>query len=309
MQKVVPKWKYALDTIIAMPLLALCLLFQTLPESKARVLGRSLGRLVWALGIRRSVIHKNLQIAFPDMQKEKENKIIRNVYINLGDFLCEWLSFPANKAGLNQRVRCFGTEHLDSAIKKGKGILICSAHIGNWELLASIGVSYSDRPLSIVRTAFDNTRMDRWFTDIHHSMGYDDILKRNSTPEIIRRLKNNEMVGMLVDQSGRSSGVWVPFFGRPTSFHRGPGVLSAKTECVIITAFCLPASDGVWEIEFSPLEVCLVGDAQKDSESVMTEYALRLESVIRAHPDRYFWFHRRWKTKMPEHLRDKWPEL
>ncbi len=248
---------------------------------------------------------KNLRYALPEMPEREVRRIAKRIPINFGDFLGEWLVMPKYRNSLEKRVRCIGFDVVTEGLRNKRGVMVCSAHIGNWEALASIAAHLSDRPLTIVRQRLKNLWLDRWFSEIHRKMGYGDIIRSRSAIEIFRRLKNNEIVGMLVDQNGRSAGAWVPFFKRPTSFHRGPGIIAARTGCAVITAFCVPDRDG-WKIEFSKLDMELTGDLERDTETLMSRYARRLEDAIRECPDWYFWYHRRWKTKIPEHLKEKW---
>lgn len=294
-----------MDVIIASPVIMIYKIFTILPEHMSRRLGRFLGMIAHRIGVRRQALFGNLAKAFPEIPVEEARRLVRRIPVNFGDFLGEWLVMPKYIESLESRVKCTGFDVIEEGLRGGCGVMVCSAHIGNWEVLASITAKKASRPLTIIRQRLKNAWMDRWFSDIHRRMGYGDIIRSKSAIEIYRRLKNNEIVGMLVDQSGRSAGVWVPFFNRPSSFHRGPGVLAARTGCTVITAFCVPGPDR-WQIEYSKLEIDWTGDADIDSERLMSEYARRLETAIRKYPDWYFWYHRRWKTKVPDSIRHRW---
>ena len=296
---------YWLDFMIALPAIMIIKTFEKLPMKVARVSGRMLGYLVHLLRVRRRTLKTNLGIAFPEISSENVYRLIRDIPMNFGDFMGEWLVMPRNQAFLERRARCTGMEILEQGLLQGKGVLVCSAHLGNWEILASIVARRSSWPLTIIRQRLKNLWMDRWFTRVHQKMGFGDIVRSKSAIEIYRKLKNNEIVGMLVDQSGRSAGVWVPFFGRPTSFHRGPGVLASRTGCCVLSAFCIPDSEG-WVVRFSELAFERTGDIEKDTEQLMKLYAEKLEDAIRGNPTWYFWYHRRWKTKIPADVQAKW---
>lgn len=298
--------KNLLDTVIASPLMVVYYMIRALPAKAAVKLCRFLAQTAHFLKIRRGVVEQNLEVAFPEMSPEERRSLIRRIYINIGEFLGSWLTLPALKNSLHQYINMVDQEVIEAIKPADKGLLICSAHFGHWELLAAAYAEIQKRRLTIVRHKLNNSRLDRWFTDVHELMGFNDIIKGKSLLEIFRRLRRDEDIGMLVDQSGRGAGIWIPFFNRPTSFHRGPGMIVSKSGCPAITAFCVPSETGGWEMRFRRMNYELTGDLEKDTYSVMREYARHLEDVIREFPDRYFWFHRRWKTRVPPEIREAW---
>jgi Kdo2-lipid IVA lauroyltransferase/acyltransferase len=298
--------RYVLDTLIALPALAVYHTVRFMPETTTVRFGRFLGSVSWFFRVRYRVLNKNLSIAFPTVSDRERKTLIRKVHVNFGRFFTEWFVMPKCWLTMKKRVRCVGIEELHDALQTGRGVIICSAHFGNWEILASTVSACINTPLRIIRNRLKNRRLDRWFSDIHHMMGYKDIMRDQSALRIFRSLRNNEIIGMLVDQNGRRDGIWLPFFDRATSFRRGPGIIASKTGCAIVTAFCFPLQDGTWEIRFSRLKTALTGDIETDTDTVMRFFALQLESAIRLQPDWYFWFHRRWKTKIPEAVRKQW---
>ncbi|MBN1297184.1 lysophospholipid acyltransferase family protein [bacterium] len=295
-----------LDSLVAAPVLLLYRAFRSLSRESAEKAGRWIGYLAFILGIRRQVLRDNMSIAFPDTSFADRNRMIRNVYLNTGRFLGNWLTMPKRLGRIADEVTLLHPEIVRQADEQGRGLLICSAHLGNWELLASYCAENLSPHLTIVRHKLSNSRLDRWFTDVHEMMGFGDVIKGQSVIEIFRRLHRREHIGMLVDQSGRGSGIWIPFFGRPTSFHRGPGVIASKTGAAVVTAFCVPSVFGKWEIRVRALTVLLTGDLELDTYAVMREYARHLEEIIREFPDWYFWYHRRWKTPVPAEVSDRW---
>lgn len=299
------KVKYFVDTIIACPLLLIFFCIGILPVRIANALGRGLARISYTLKLRKKVILKNLAIAFPEKTEAEREIIARQVYFNTGEFIVSWLTLSANKNIISENIRIEGVEHIEAALQQGKGLLLCSAHFGNWEYMASAIAHASWAPLHIIRHKLNNLRLDKWFTDMHEAMNYGDIIKGRSMLEIFRRLKKGEIIGMLVDQSGRGSGVWVPYFNRPSSFHKGAGVILSKLRCPAVTVFCIPEGSS-WVLRFQKLEVELTGDMEMDAFRVMSEYARQLQTMITEYPDRYFWFHRRWKTKPPTEIIEKW---
>ncbi len=287
---------------VALPVIVLLRIACVMPEKVSRAFGRLLARICCFCRIRRKTLLMNLQYAFPEMSDKELKTLIKKIYVNFGDFFFEWFSIPQNIESLDQRVTCTGLDCLNDAIESGKGVLICSAHLGNWEILATAIARYSGKPLTIIRNQLRNRYLDKWFTKLHNAQGFDDMHRTNSGIKMFRALKRNELIGMLVDQNGRSAGVWLPYFNRPSSFHRGPGIVASKTGCTVITVFCYPEKNQRWQLHFAALDTVLTGQPEEDTERVMSEYTRRLESAVQKHPEWYFWFHRRWKTKVPKHI-------
>ncbi|MCD4653384.1 lysophospholipid acyltransferase family protein [bacterium] len=298
--------KQLIDKIVVLPMAVFYMLIRKLPESLCRIIFRLLGRMVNTLRIRRSVVDDNLRIAFSDLSDSERESLRNQVYVNFGNFLGEWIASSGKNKSVSKKVRFDGLEIVTKAIEQGKGVLCCSAHFCQWELLASSLCSLNLIPISVIRRQLKNSSIDKWYSEMHEQINIHDIIKGRSMLEIFKRLKKHEMIGMLVDQSGRGSGVWVPFFNRPTSFHRGPGVIMSKRRCPAITVFCLPDRDGGWVMRARELKVNLTGNVENDTFKVMSEYASQLESAIKEFPDGYFWFHRRWKIKPPADVMAKW---
>ncbi|MGB3977216.1 MAG: lysophospholipid acyltransferase family protein [bacterium] len=294
------------DTLVTLPILGLLYVISVMPDTLAYRICMALGSMARVLRIRYRVVDNNLQIAFPQMARQERVRLIKKVYANFGRLTGEWLSARKNMQTLEKKVRCVGVEEFPKALQEGRGIIVCSAHFGHWELLASAVAVHGKAPLKIIRNKLKNRRLDKWFTQIHADMGFGEIMRSQSALRIFRHLKENEIIGMLVDQNGRSGGLWLPFFNRPTSFYRGPGQIASKTGCAVIMAFCYPQRDGTWEVQFSRLKREMTGNVEEDTRRVMGSYAALLEEAIIRYPDWYFWFHRRWKTKVPKAVLQQW---
>jgi len=294
------------DTVLALPVILMYRVIRRMPSGWAVSICRLFAWTAYILRVRRSVIETNIAIAFPDLSPGDRVDLIRRIYLNLGEFLGSWLTLPSKKGRLVETVPLVNASVLEELKPAGKGLLVCSGHLGHWEILAARFAEHGKWKVTIVRHRLNNTRLDQWFTDVHELMDFGDVIKGKSLLEIFRRLRRDEIIGMLVDQSGRGAGIWIPFFNRPTSFHRGPGMILSKSGCPAITAFCVPSATGGWEIRLRKMQFEITGDLETDTYQVMREYARHLEAIIREFPDRYFWFHRRWKTRIPEDIQEAW---
>jgi KDO2-lipid IV(A) lauroyltransferase len=116
---------------------------------------------------------------------------------------------------------------------------------------------------------------------------------------ILKTLKANETVAILADQDAGNQGVFAPFFGRLASTPKGPALFAIKAGCPVITVFGIRQPDDKIKVRFAEIPLPDTGDIEKDIEIINTRYCRLLEDIVRQHPDHWFWFHRKWKTRPP----------
>ncbi|MBN1356864.1 lysophospholipid acyltransferase family protein [bacterium] len=297
------KTKCLLNDTVGLMVISIIGILRKMPPAWTRTVGSMLGSLAHLLRIRSGIIEKNLKIAFPELQSSGRKKLKREVYRHFGEFLGAWLSF--NRIGLdtlNSAVKLNNIECLHRAFNRGKGVFCATAHFGNWELAGRILPQYCP-DFYLVLKELKNRKLNEYFEKLHLESGMKSIYSKKSGVQIIRGLSKNAAVGILMDQNAGSRGIFVPFFGRPTSFHRGPAQIALKTGAAIITLFALPENGG-WTITFREIETALSGDVESDTARIMGEYAAQLEGHVRNHPGFYFWFHNRWKVDPPSEETD-----
>lgn len=118
--------------------------------------------------------------------------------------------------------------------------------------------------------------------------------------EIIAALRNNGVVAILADQSGPQEGLFVNFFGRPASTHRGPAVFSVRTGAPIIMAFIIRGADGLYKVEFEEIDTHNVnGTDDEKVEQITARHVAMLEKYASRYPDHWLWMHKRWKHSPP----------
>lgn len=273
------------------------------PRPVAKAIAQMMGWWGYMLAARlRRVAYFNLQLALPDLSKSQRQKIVRGVFKNFARLLAEFSQFPKltaqNVAGV---VILDGFENYEEAKKRGKGVLLMTAHFGAWEL-ASFAHSVYGHPMKFLVRPLDNERVDALIMRYRQLTGNIGIDKRNSIREILRSLRNNEVIGILIDQNAtREEGVFVNFFGIPASTTAGLTTLAMRTGAAVVPAFI------IWDdrlmkhrLRFEPtVEMVDTGNFQADVVSNTTQFNQVLEEKIRSYPDQWLWVHRRWKTRPP----------
>jgi len=267
------------------------------PRSVAEPLSRLYVRLLdLAIPRLRRVGMRNLEMAFPEMNPAEKVRIVDGVFRSIARMLVTFAQFPRiNHANIHEWIRYEGYEHFESARDRGKGVLFATAHLGNWELSAFAHALMS-APMHVVVRPLDNPRIDALVESRRGASGNRLIEKKDFARSILQALKNNEAVGILIDQNaGLDNGVFVDFFGVPACAVVGFAKIAAHSGAAVIPGFALwSEEERKYILRFYP-PLPLTGDATLDTQILHAQ----LECVIRRYPDQWLWLHRRWKTRPP----------
>ncbi|MFW6332106.1 MAG: lysophospholipid acyltransferase family protein [Thermodesulfobacteriota bacterium] len=274
-------------------------LLGTLPLRAGRGLGLGLGRLAFVMtGRYRRIAIQNLAHAYPKMGSEERKKLACKIFENLGMVLFEvaW-SLRLNPRRFHRFFQVEGLGHLRNAHGKGKGVLVLTAHFGNWELLSVISAMIG-YPLGVVYRPLDFKPLDRFITDYRSRFGGELIPKKKTFRRVLRFLYQGKLVVLLMDQNvAWREGVFAPFFGHPACTNKGMALLELKTEAPIVPAFLIRRADGFTGRFLPEIPLIRTGDKTKDLEANTEQYNRVIESMVRAYPEQWFWVHRRWNTK------------
>jgi len=273
---------------------------RVLPERGALALGAGLGWLVGSvLRLRRSVVNENLARAFPEASPGWRRKVARASYRHLGREGVALLRMQAMSAeDVRDRTEVVGLERVRCSLAEGRGVLILTGHLGNWEI-GGAATAASGIPLDVVARRQKNPLFDARLVRVRETLGMRVIDRQGATRHVLRAMREPRAVALVADQNVRAGGLFVDFFGVPASTERGPALLAARTEADVVVAIVhrLPGPSARYRLSFEPLES---GSRVIDSEdpAIPTRaYLAALERGIREAPEQYFWFHRRWKTR------------
>lgn len=284
----------------------LLFLVQPLPQQTVVKMGRGLGRLVFHFsGKRKRSAITNLNIIFADSKSQDDkNEIIQKSYQNLAvsTLQCLWVTRDTEN-----RVRSLiegeptGLDLLRQCLKKNKGIFFLTAHYGNWEIMGLLHGYLGICPLSSIVRKLDNPYLDI-ATKNFRSLSGNKILYRDESPlKIVREIKNNGSVAVMMDQNTAKGAVFVDFFGKKAATPRSLALLSHRTQTPILPLFCHPTDKGTYRIEYGPEILFEKSDNKKNDILEWTQQCqLFIENVIRENPSPWMCGHRRWKTRPPE---------
>ena len=275
---------------------------RTLGVRGAGRVGAGLGALGYRpLGIRRAVVEQQIAASFPEWDPPRVEAVAKAAYRSLGTTSVE--AGILGRLGRDDVLALFsgaeGMEHVERPLAEGRGVLLVSGHLGNWELggayLAARGL-----PVDAIARHMENPLFDGYVTRTRQRLGMRIVHDEAAVKQVPRAIRSGRAVAMLVDQGavGLASS-WVPFFGREAKTPRGPAVFALRLEAPVVFGCALRQPDGRYRMHFEPVEVARTGDREEDVDRIVAAYTATLERWVRRAPEQYFWHHRRWKHQRP----------
>lgn len=274
-----------------------------LPERLALRLGEGMGWVVGVvLGIRRRTVRDHLRQAFPKENEGWRRRLARASFRHLGrESLATFLLGRMSPQEILDRAEVIGLAAFQEALELGKGVILVSAHFGNWEISAAT-LALRGFPLDAVVQRQRNPLFDAKLNENRRRFGVTVIFRNEAPKQVLRSLRKGRIVGILADQNVRRGGVFVDFFGKKAATARGPAVFALRTGCPIFLGFArrVEGNPTRYRAELIPVEFTPSGDMEEDVPRLTETYTRDLEREILRAPEQYFWQHRRWKTRPPE---------
>jgi Kdo2-lipid IVA lauroyltransferase/acyltransferase len=242
----------------------------------------------------RRVARINLGFAFPEQTEKQREKIINGVFDSIARLLVSLARFPdLDASNISKWIGYEGLENYMGAKRRNRGVLVATAHLGNWELSAFSHALMTERMHVMVRP-LDNSFVDRLVENRRTLSGNVLIQKRDAARAVIKALRANEAVGILCDQNTTASeGVFVDFFGKQACASAAFVKLAHRSGAAVVPGFAIwNQSTRRYRLRFYPA-IAMSGDVASDTQAIHSLF----ERVIREYPDQWLWIHRRWKTR------------
>ena len=283
-----------MEYILAYSLLG-CL--RSLPLPLANFVARAAtGLLDAALPKLRRIALQNLSFALPEYDPVQRNRVVDGVFRSIARLLVAMARFPRLNAGnIRDWISYEGLENYRQAKQRGRGILIATAHFGNWELSAFAHALLTE-PMHVMVRPLDNPKIDELVASRRSGSGNHLIEKRDAARAVIKALRANEAVGILIDQNtSPAEGVFIDFFGKSACASSAFVKLALHSGAAVLPGYALWHRDRQkYVIHFEPA-LDLTGNLQADTQRIHSAF----ERAIRDHPEQWLWIHRRWKTRPP----------
>ena len=245
---------------------------------------------------RKKVALENLRQAYPESDKEWRRETVRKCYDHLAWMVAEYLSLVSQPDQvLSWVVSAEGKEILDGLKSSGRGCVILTGHVGNWELLAA-WLAQSGYPLTAVVRNPDDPGLAELIEDYRSRAGVGTFEKHFVMKEAVRFAKRGGFLGLLPDQAWNSSGVQAPFFGRSCFTAGGPAAMAHLAGVPVVPVVSYRIAPFRHRVVISPP---LPLRTEGDRSGILRENTIRMneaiEKMVRVCPEQWLWFHRRWK--------------
>lgn len=245
----------------------------------------------------RKVLEANLRIALPEVGAREVRRITYRNFRNHSKAYADLMRLPvARVEDLRPLLHVQGVEHLEAARKRGKGVMVISAHMGSWEVAAAIW-SATIAPVSLFAEELEPQELYDWYRQTRARLGISVLpANRSGLRKVLQALDANEMVVTAIDRDMLGTGVEVEFFGRTARIPDGPAALALRRGTPLLPVCVLRNPDDTYQaIGWPPIFAEGTGNHQADVRRVTKQLVRHLEEIIRAHPDQWHMPHPIWK--------------
>ncbi len=265
-----------------------------LPLRWASALGARFGALAYALaGRERKKALSSLERA------GQPPELARRTFEHLGRAAFELACIRQIDARFEEVVEWPAADRavLDAALARGRGVVFVSGHLGNWELLAR-RVSHAGYPCHTIAKETTDPRLTRMVEAFRASAKLQSIWRGRdgAARAMLRVLKGNGILGLLIDQDTDVQSVWVDFFGQPAKTPRAAADLALRLGSAVVLGFCTRVEPGAPKYRLSMQEVATDG---LDATALTARLTKLIEARVRQAPEQWVWMHQRWKSPTP----------
>lgn len=258
--------------------------------------------IYYVIGYRKKVVMNNLLIAFPEKTESERRRIEKQFYKNFIDTFIETVKLLSiSKKNLQKRFKV-NIDVINSLYATGQNVIIISAHYFNWEI-ANMGTSFEIKyPLVTAYFPVENKAFNKLIFDLRtrfKSTFLIDATKfRNQFHSYAR---GRFALGLVADQNpvNPASGYWIPFFGKPASFVKGPEKMSKANNAAVVYLHFYPEKRGHYNLEYQ----LVTTEPKIYAEGNLTKKLIAItEDCIRSQPSAYLWSHKRWKNEFKQEV-------
>jgi len=283
------------DYICAVLVRAFSVLFHFLPTNFTLWIGRGCARVAYIANPERRIIgYVNLRAAFCGSKAPAElKKLNKKVYRSLVQVFFEILSLTkVNERYVDKYIDIVNPENMLNIASHPDGIILLTAHFGNWELSAMVSALKGFAPIVLAREQ-SMKRLNELINRLRESKGLQVVRKGITTKYIVKALHEGKIIGMVGDQNAGKTGVFMEFFGRPASTAPGTARIAQKTGAFILPAFLARIKGPYHRLVLEkPMKI----EKGEDITPYLESYNRILEKYVRMYPDQWLWLHRRWKS-------------
>jgi KDO2-lipid IV(A) lauroyltransferase len=273
-----------------------------IPDAHLLFFGKILGNILYHIVVpQRRIVRRNLLFSLDESAPQQIQSMIKRIFQHFGITTLELLQMAClSKQELVSRIHAEGKEILIEALSKQKGIVLITAHLGNYEMAAQYIPCLLELQMSVVAKKMRNVRLNRFIHNLRTRFGNRVIYKKGALPEMMQTLRQGAVVGILMDISRRFDGVEVNFLGRRATATPAAALLGLRCKSPIIPAFCHRNPKGKLIVRIEPpVEIKRTKDLRSDLQFNTQLITDRVERAVKNHPEQWNWMLKRWKEFYP----------
>ncbi|MCF7893228.1 MAG: lysophospholipid acyltransferase family protein [Candidatus Omnitrophica bacterium] len=233
-------------------------------------------------------------LAFIVAQKNKRKKIAKKVFINFAYYLTDFFRYSKlNSKFIKKYVEFEGIEYIDRLSKKGRGAVLLTAHLGNYELGGAI-MSLLGYPLSVVALPHLDLRTNNFFNKQRKRVGIEVIPTGLAVKKSISVLKKGKFLALLGDRDFSHSGKKEKVFSENVYIPRGAAFFAKKTGAAVVPAFFVRENKYYYRLIFEK-ELDYNRDSKDAEEEIISKYVSVLEKYLKKYPDQWYLFQKYWQ--------------
>ena len=222
----------------------------------------------------------------------------RASYRNYLKYVVDFLRFSSMTVeDVRRATSVVGLEHLDRALATGKGVIFATVHFGHFDLGAVV-LALRGYPVNVVVDTFDPPKLNEAIQRQRTEKGVNIIPIEVAGRRVLRALRQNQILGLVIDRPLPGEGVQVNFCDGPVEVPAGAGTLALKTGAVVVTGYMVRESDNTFFGEVSPhITVEPSGELARDVEAITQRIMSNLEESIKQYPEQWYMFRRMWQDR------------
>ncbi len=277
-------------------------LIRLIPAGLLYQFAGGISSLAWRFASkRRQIALESLVIAFGEEKTQAQlEQIAKDCFTFMAKSGVELIFYMDKPDKLKESVKLEGRENLDRALAKGCGVILVSAHFGNFPLLLS-RLSIEGYKAGGIMKPMHDPRIEKIFLEKRKELGIKTIYsqpRKACVANTIQALRNNELVFISIDQNFGSGGIFVNFFGKKAATAAGPVILSQRTGAALLPCFIIRQPGDTHKIIFEPELSLEEGQGAQDTVLINVQKLTSvIEKYIRKYPAEWGWIHRRWKNQ------------
>jgi KDO2-lipid IV(A) lauroyltransferase len=274
-----------------------------LPLSLMRSFAGWLGQIVYRVfGFRRTVVRENVRNAFPEKSESQREEIAVGAFRSVSIAFMELLRFSRmNEDDLRSMIRVEHPEMIREKLSKGRGVILLTAHLGNWELISPGYLVLAGIPVDALYKPQSNAWIDRRIVERRTKFGNKLVPMGMGVREILGLLQAGRSILIAADQSAPMESIRMKFFGREVPVFQGPATFCLKTGASLIATHAVRQPGGSYLLTCREIPSEDLSYSDESIKELTRRHLEATEEIIRQYPEQWMWMHRRWKHATGAH--------